>query len=70
MVNAYSSGNKRAAIAGKNSPEILTDQQIILRLILDVFFSLMINGLQILRIITIMLNALIINDFSILLTSF
>ena len=59
-----------ASIAGKNTPESLTSYVVILRLILDVFFSLMINGLQILRIITIMLNALIINDFSILLTSF
>jgi hypothetical protein len=59
-----------ASIAGKNTPESLTSYVVILRLILDVFFSLMINGLQILRIINIMLNALIIKDFSILLTSF
>ena len=52
-----------ASIAGKNTPESLTSYVVILRLILDVFFSLMINGLQILRIITIMLKILIYNDF-------
>jgi hypothetical protein len=63
MVNAYSYGNKRAPIAGQNSPEILTDQQTILRLILCAFYSLIINGLQTLRIIAIMLNALILKAF-------
>jgi hypothetical protein len=63
MVNAYSYGNKRAAIAGKNSPEILTSYAIILRLILCAFYRLIINGFQTIRIIAIMLNALIIKDF-------
>jgi hypothetical protein len=54
MVNAYSSGNKRAAIAGKNTPEILTDQQTILCIISGGFYSLIINGLQTLRIMFIL----------------
>ena len=40
-----------AAIADQNSPEILTDQETILRLILCAFYSLIIKGLQTLRII-------------------
>ena len=60
---ASTDAENTASIAGKNTPESLTSYVVILRLILDVFFSLMINGLQILRIITIMLKILIYNDF-------
>jgi hypothetical protein len=40
----------RASIAGQNSPEILTDKDIILWLIFCAFYNLIINGLPTLRI--------------------
>jgi hypothetical protein len=56
-----------AAIADQNSPENLTSYALILRLISGGFYPQIINGLPALRIITIMLNALIVKDFSIFL---
>jgi hypothetical protein len=45
MVNAYSSGNKRANIAGKNRPEFLTSFAIILHINLCGFYPQIINDL-------------------------